>query len=389
MIPYLICFLFTIFFTYIAEVNFRKKRKIVGIIFSIFTILLPSIMAGIRDMTIGSDTSGYPLNIFNKSKMYNNLRSVLENTNEEFGFVLLGYVTSMLTNNIHYYLFFIELITMSFIYLFAYYKRDKVPMSFFITIYMLMCYSESLCVMRQHIALAIFLYSIKFLEQKKYIKMSLLFLLSTQFHTTAVVGIVIYILYILEESKLTRKKKNIIYFIIISCIIVITIQYSNVVDFLIYKLKILPERYSTYFVEGKYYNDTINFSSSRIIFKLFWLILTIISLYVKKLNKMEDIKKERICILLFIIDILIYIFSLKFIVLSRMSYFLFYPAIFLSLKSLNNIFKKDKFNQMICYMMIISISVFYFYVTIVRNADNEGGYNTYPYKAYFSLNKLK
>lgn len=389
MIPYLICFLSTILFTYIAEINFKKKRKIVGIIFSICAILIPSIMAGIRDMTIGSDTSGYPLNIFNKSKMYNNFKIVLENTNEEFGFVLLGYVTSLLTSDIHYYLFFIELITMSFIYLFAYYKRDKVPMCFFITIYMLMCYSESLCIMRQHIALAIFLYSIKFLEQKKYIRMSLLFLLSTQLHTTAVVGIIIYILYILEESKLTKKKKNIIYCIIISCIIVMIIQYSNIVNLLIYRLKILPERYSIYFAEGKYYNDIINFSSSRIIFKLFWLMITIISFYVKKVNKMEDTKNEKICILLFIIDILIYIFSLRFIVLSRMSYFLFYPAIFLSLKSLNNICKKDTFNQIICYIIIISIFIVYFYVTIVRNADIEGGYNTYPYRSDIIINLFK
>lgn len=44
MKAYIICFILTIIFTYLAQINFKKNYKTLGIIWSILAILVPTLI---------------------------------------------------------------------------------------------------------------------------------------------------------------------------------------------------------------------------------------------------------------------------------------------------------------------------------------------------------
>lgn len=92
MAVYLISFIITYFFTDKATV-YKKNKGIFGIC-SFIAIAVPAFIAGVRDVTIGTDTINY-IYIFEQACSTNNLKHFLFDglVSVELGFSLYTYIT--------------------------------------------------------------------------------------------------------------------------------------------------------------------------------------------------------------------------------------------------------------------------------------------------------
>lgn len=371
MKAFLLCFILTPLFTYLAQMQFKngdKKAKGLGIIFSIFAILIPSIIAGVRNLDVGRDIGIYVTPVL-ESALENNFFDYMANIENEIGYSFFIYMISLFTDNIHVVLFLIQLFTITFIYLFAYQKREQLSMWLVILIYLLSWYCISYTMMRQSMAVAILIFSTVFFENKKYLKTILLFLLAISFHVTAVLGLIVYLVMYIFSERHSKKMKRIMFFIFLFFIVLITIFYKEFLYFLTNVIRILPEKYYTYvelYTNGKEYTNY-----SEMLYKLFWIVSAII--YKFKMRKVES--KSDVILIFLLIDFATFIMSFDIVNVGRAGYYFFYLAIFYLTTGLIKLFRKDRINQLIIHTTIITVLFVFWYwkFPVTSYCD------TYPY----------
>ncbi len=367
---YLIVFLISTFFVFLAEISFNKNKKWQGILFSCIGILIPSILAGLRAETIGTDTDIYVKPLYLRVLSANNLSKCLITVNNltgiELGYCLLVYVITKIFKSIHVLLFVLQLIVFYFVYQFLYYKRDKISMSLGFLVFLLIFYNTSLSISRQSIAMAILLYSLIFNEKKEYGKLVLCMIIGYLFHRTIIVGIPIHIIfYIFNNDKITRRSKYIILVLSIIFIILIGMNVQSVLNIL-FSMQILPEKYLNYISTEDWTKESVSvFSiSSRCI----WLVLFIFFEFYKK----DDLATYFIFYIISFGTYSLVEISVNFV---RLGLYFYVISMIVLLPSFLKYTKKDLANKALCIFMIFSILVvcWYYQFIILNDAD------TYPY----------
>lgn len=377
MKAYILCFILTILFTYLAEINFKRKNKKRAIFFSIFAIFIPTFICGVRTSEVGRDIGIYvspTLNLALKYDFNAYINSYLTNL-AETGFLIFVYMVSKLTSNLNVLLFLIQLVPCASVFIFAYYYREKIPMWFVMTTYLLTWYLRSYTMMRQSIAVGIILLSIIAFEKKKKIATIGLFLLACTFHKSAIISIGLYlVIWICNTQKMVKRTKIIIIILLFFVMSIVLYMYEPILNLLTYDLKLLPERFVSY-LDSKYVNDELQVSITETLFRIIFIILGIIYLLMQSKKGKTDSDFTKFFIF-FIISMGPYIISFKIINAERMNYYYYYPALLYIVPSLTKIFKKDKLNKNISSLILIAILfAFWFYkYPINKNCD------TYPYK---------
>lgn len=372
MIIYIICFVLSIGCTYLAQKKFKKNEKRAGIIYSFIAILVPSVIAGIRGITVGSDTGGYVQRSFNEALINGSLAGFLETSEKlETGYRIFTYIIAKVFGDIHWLFFIHQFIICLIVYKVAYDRREKIPMYMVMVVYYTIFYSISLNLARQSLAIAIILYSIKFMENRKYIKTLLLLLLAIQFHSSAIFAVFLYFIIFVNQIKIKPKSKIMIFFMIICLLIGIIISYEQILYFMTFNISIIPAKFYNY-LNSKYALDTINVSAFEISFKSIWIILSIMYMSITKKDKKYNIESYFIFL---IIDLFMFSISFKISNAFRMGHYYGIPAMLLTIPVLTNVFKQDKINKIISTILLVAILVFYwFYSNILYR-----GSGIYPY----------
>lgn len=189
MAVYLLVFITTIFFTFVAQ-EAADKKKTVASVCSLVAIILPSGLAGLRDSGIGTDTIIYADDIWMQIRYVDDWDSFWKSyvsgdwAGIEFIYLFINWFASLFSNDSHCIYFFTNLVTVSFVYLAIYDNRKKAQMWLGMTIFLFIYYNMSLNLIRQSIALAISLYAIKYIERKKWIPFSICLLIVINSHNT-------------------------------------------------------------------------------------------------------------------------------------------------------------------------------------------------------------
>jgi len=107
---YIICFVLTIVSTFLAEKNFKNKRKVWGMFFSVMAIFIPSIISGVRQIGVGRDVNLYVTPVISRALNAQNLSAYLSGTSYvEKGYSLLIYfIVRMITSHVAFSLFCIQ-----------------------------------------------------------------------------------------------------------------------------------------------------------------------------------------------------------------------------------------------------------------------------------------
>lgn len=216
---YIIVFLISLLFFILSDFFFDKK-KVFGYFLLAIAILIPCILAGCRDLSIGTDTSFYVRNYFRIAKYSRSFSNYLDKMPAEIGYSVFNYIITIVFKNIHWLLFFIQLFITSFIALaiLNLKKRGLLPWAFLI--YFLLYFSNSLNMTRQTMAIAVCLYSFSHLLKGNIMKAIIFAFLAVPFHYSAVIFFGMFVLSF-YTSKFTKSFWLFQLIVGVSCIFVI------------------------------------------------------------------------------------------------------------------------------------------------------------------------
>ncbi len=218
MIVYWSVFFATILVTWFAEKSFKKDRMKLGYIFSAIAVLAISIFAGIRATSVGIDVEYYLIPYIDRVTWFSDAKEYFIGIPIEPFFALITYINGTFFKTPFFSLFVIELLIILPIYIILFKYRNKLSMTFSMTVYLLLLYNMSLCIMRQGISTALIL--LAFLDKdSKTIKKILLCIAAVLFHYSGI----IFILLLLILKWIQGKKYKTLYktFIILATIIVL------------------------------------------------------------------------------------------------------------------------------------------------------------------------
>ena len=159
---------------------------------------------------------GYGVVFFENAKYTSSLKTLLENVTGEWGFHILVWLCARISDDIHFMLFVEELIKIVLVSSTALHFRKKIDATLFMFAYLTFFYYTGFSIMRQILAMSIFIYGMRYYfngEHKKYI---LICLLATTFHTSAVFSFLIYIIHFVKSKSI---QGSIILHLIIVCFV--------------------------------------------------------------------------------------------------------------------------------------------------------------------------
>lgn len=328
------------------------------------SVLLLALLAGFRDFTIGTDIQLYGIYVFENVKNYNSIIDLVFNNtvNIELGYALVAYISSFLSPNPHFFFFLVGLINYSLIALaICKYNGSISPtMSWFL--FLCLYFSDTFNIMRQTISLSIFLIGFDYLTNKDYKKVFFCAGFAILFHTTAIIGIIIYLIYYF----LNKSSSNIsnITFVFISIAFVITLILPYIIPIMI-NIGFLPEIYNRYVGGGG-----LKLSLNSVIIRVIPLFIFLI--FKNNLKKQND---YYFLLLMLILDIFVCNLSTVNATFERISLWFGYFRIFAYSKIVSQNITKRIQNRIILkiFLIIYGITIFYYQVIIM------GGNQIFPY----------
>ena len=230
--------------------NFRlayllRKYKTIKILFVLIGLLLPCILAGARDNTIGTDMLVYGDAYLNYAQRYNTLSSFM-NFNYLGGeplFKILSYISAHYFGQFGYY-FALEFSCILPVYA-TFVRRGWEKYSWLgMLIYYLCFYSFSLNLLRQSIAMSIIFWGYNYIVERKPIKFCVSVVIAAGFHLTAAIMLLLYpihrmVTYVQDKdsknifSRIIGPYRKLIYALIILLCVAVLFLYSSLLPIII------------------------------------------------------------------------------------------------------------------------------------------------------------
>lgn len=195
---YLVIFILSLINVRYADKYYRRKLPFV--IFSFIAVSLPIILAGIRDVRIGTDTENY-VALFQAAQSCSSLMEFVSYfPSIEFGYLLMTYIISRISVSIFFFNSIQHALIIIPIYYVAIANRKMLSPCVVFFVFFFLCFNESLNITRQYIALALGLLSMSFLLKNRYYESIVCVVLSILFHTVSVLFILNYFVWFLVNK---------------------------------------------------------------------------------------------------------------------------------------------------------------------------------------------
>lgn len=364
---------------FIAALADLIKNSTIKNIIRILSLMPMAIIAGMRDLTIGTDIQNYGLFNFESALQFKNIfdyvKYIKYTNGVEYGYSVFNYLVSRFTNSINVFFFLLNLLTILFIILGLNVLGDKVNFELSIIIYYLLFWSGSLNVMRQSLAVSIVFFAFSlYMSNNKLFYFILLILLASSIHQTALLAILLPI--ILKITPFKLKIKNVAIWFLLGLILITFFNPNN--RFVITLMNSLP-------ILNKYYNLFINGGMQYITggqgmqlrYVLFRIIPSCVFIVLALLYKGSKDKEEgRIINFLFLITLVSVFFefvNMNSGVLSRLGmYFSVFQIIFISFLLKRKLSRRN----IIVFFISLSVSILFF-VVVIKSGSGE----LYPYSS--------
>lgn len=376
MLIYLIVFFFSVLFTYIAERSIAKNRK-QFIAFSVLSVGLPVLLSGLRDNSVGTDTDGYVSWIWSIVSRCSDWKSFLHLyhggyfADIEFGYLTVNFIAKVFSNDVHSVYFLTSLLTILPIYIAIYHNRNKAPMWLSMAIYLLTYYNLSLNLIRQSLALAFCVYACHYVEQRKWLKLTVILIIILSFHNTGFFFIPVILLFLLMEHL--HWKGKIIFLLTCFAALIIAFKYADVLLFVLVSYGMLPEKFLYYQTDEM----TGFLSRSNFIVYVIESLLMVVAIFYQTSKNI----KSRLFSYFTLKSIGAYSFTLSTLSMwaFRISYYFNFPADCLFLPSSLNTFRRNGKTGVYrwCLILLMLLLLFNWYFNVVIKNANE----TYPYES--------
>ena len=260
MIVYIFVFALSLMGVKIADMWYDDQQRFWG--GSLLAILPPILIAGLRDSTVGSDMDLYIVPIFNGiASNGQNLAEFIDSYPDiEFGYLLLNYVVAQMTDLPFVLLTCIHILIIIPLYVTAIKWRDYLSPIFFMFIFYMIFFQESLSIVRQSIALSFSMLGLTmFLEPQilasrwwqaakprpqndteemidtnlsKYVCSGLCLVIAFLFHQTAIIALSFPIIYFVVD-RFSLKQTYVLYIVIALLIVVFFLNFDSLLIWLI------------------------------------------------------------------------------------------------------------------------------------------------------------
>lgn len=331
--------------------NLSKNRRYNRSLISWIAIIGLLVLGGIRE-GIGTDYYGYINAYFYRMRT----SSIFESFSKEYLFLIIVKLSAIL-NNYKIMFFLLNFITLIFIKkaIERNYVRDK---GLIIYLYLFIFYLESWNLMRQHVCIAVFLFSLYYIYTKQILKYSFFIGIFSFMHMSILVTYPLYFVYnYLINSRKNKKLKEILIGIGIASIVFFIFQYEMIINLL---GEIIPifKRYRVYAKE--FLDGSLNLI---FIWKLFLLLIVLYNR--KKLQKLDG--RNRLLIFIVIIDLILTSIGYQHKFLKRISLY-FYSCYIFIFPQLLEIYNSKR---IILKLLIIIITMLFFILQYYILGHNE------------------
>lgn len=319
---------------------FKERKKVISIFLFILLIVILSLAFSYREYffneTIGNDYYSYK-KWFETINFQNLLLSY-----KNFGFNLLIAIVKLFSSDFHIFLFFCSLIINGLTLLFI--KDNSSDFSFAVFIYVCMFYFSSLNIMRQWLACAIFLYSFKYIFEKKAIKYYILIFISSLFHDSA---ILLFILYIILNFKSEFWKKELLLILIG---IIMFVYYNEIVLLILTFTENIGLGYLTKY---GYIDPTFEIGN----YTSFIILLLLLAILNLKTLRGKTVYKEKQYIVLVSLSLIFSLLKTTNLIFARISVY-FFSFLIITLPLVTDIFQKR--SRILVKLFICSLLLFSF-----------------------------
>lgn len=372
MVIYLIIFILSLICINIGEKFEFCKKYVIGRMFYTIGLLIPAILAGMRDYSIGTDVNVYGIPMFNTALGYSSLNDYILHNSEatlaEPLYGIMNFIISRFTTNPFWILFIIALIINYFIFLGWYKYKNKIPLWFGMLLFYFTYYNLSLNMMRQCIAMSIIFYSIHFIFEGKIKRYYLWVIIAIGFHTSSIIALTFFPFYTFVNLNFTIKYKKVInpmiIFLVIFCILLI----SPITRYLV-SIGLIRENYVNY-LSGNVFGSEFNIK--LVVLSIIELIVIILPpQYIK-----EKYSKYNYMLIMSTIGFVLsqLTFISRYIV--RIGYYFLFIRMYLY-ATIPYLFDRKK-NKLLFMFMIIIYFIFYWMYIYCYSRLNA----TFPYKVY-------
>lgn len=326
---------------------FLHKKSKYFLITSVILFCILLLLSIFRDLSVGTDYRGYYM-VFKTIGSHTFLDPVTQEIlwKGERGWYYMNKLIYVYGN------FFAYILCFYFITYFLIFKtiHDKsiIPL-FSILLYYLGCYYfVSYNVMRQAIGFSFFIYAIRFIEERKFLKYTLVLIVGSFFHLSAIYLIPLYFI-----KYITWSKALIILLLILSLLLGYINMFSKIAPFIhIHRLQ------NYLLLEHK----TISFFG-YLMFSINTILAIIFLIYAKAINS-----KDSIYLKLTLIGVILSNFVIHYQVLNRFSEIYLSPLMIIGYV---NVIPKCEllFNKLFLTFLLLTYALFLFYITLTKNSN--------------------
>lgn len=346
----------------------KNKYRNVKRLFVFFAILLPCILAGLRDYTIGNDVLVYGKSWFERACSYHSYIGYIKKANEYsigVGYATLNYIVSRFSNSVHMFLFVYQFLQMVILYYAIKPFKNKINIVFAFFVYYFAYYNISLNLLRQMMAVILVLFSYRFIIEKKFIKFLITILIAYSVHSTAIVALALYPLsWAVTNSTLRKVSKTLI---IVLCT-VFAFGYQTIFEFMASINVLSLQRYSHYITDTNV--------GGRYVRLVYWAILLILIYWKRKecvAEYADSITLQMYMIISGLLTIVMFLGSSWGVRISY--YFDIFQVLFMPILAKTiSVKSRIKKHNMSYFVLGLVVVLFWMFNFVIRN-----GAATFPY----------
>lgn len=368
MEPYILIFIINLCLSYVANICYDKKYKLVSILGISILVLVNVIFSGCRDFGVGIDTNVYIESYFNASADLQSLKSSWSIEGFDKGFLLLAYVSNLFSDDAQSLLVVTSLFIQVFFYLALWQYKKACNISIFVAtlLFCIIFYCHTLNLMRQFCSISLLAFAFSLFIQGKWKIYIALQILAFFFHSTSIIFLFVPIF--LRMSKMENiKKRNIYSFILLISLFLFVFFYFTVLTML-GDFNIVSETYTERYGQNSEYMNKEGYG----LMNIFNLLYPIAFVLYAQLKKVAD---KRILYFILMLSIIVSIFQLLSFQIHFMDRLPFYMS-FIMFIYLPKIFSSTKMSMVVKVIVILLYMFNWHSVYIVHN-----GGDIYPYKS--------
>lgn len=371
---YLIVFSMTIALTCLYDHAYAKSKRLYLNILELIIILVPSLLGGFRATTVGSDNLNYAA-VFQYASSHGLMDVVSTNilgAEIEKGFLILTWFLARIGNSFFVFAFGTSFITFTFVFKAIKYFRNRFSMTVMVMLYLFIYYCPLYNYVRQGIALALIFYAYRYVEGKNPCKFLLFVAFATVIHYSAIVSILIYVVFYFKD----RIKFNKYVVMVIAAIFVIIAAGPQLIYNLLVQITNLGIRSETLLKYARRFSYISSYTIVPVHMVRAIPQLLISSCFLKKITSCDD--NMRGYYILCWTQFIIMIFGCAFEPFSRLSLYFNYSEFVLFAALVES--QKTKTMKMLIRFGLVAFCITYWVIFTVFNYYGFQ-YPVYPYLA--------